>query len=140
MLKLLLIGNLGSDPEMRYSANGSPMLRFNVAGNYRAKGDSGEWEEKTEWVRVTVFGTRADSLSQILRKGTKVYADGRLEARPWTDNNGNVKAGLELVADTVELCSPRPQDDGQQMRAPNTVNRPATQRRADDADLEEVPF
>jgi single-strand DNA-binding protein len=139
MLKLTLIGNLGSDPDMRYSANGSPLLRFNVAGNYRAKNDAGEWEDRTEWVRVTVFGNRAESLSNLLRKGSKVFIDGRLEARPWTGNDGALHAGLEVVANEVELCSPRQQDDGQQMRPTNTVNR-QQQGATDDRDLESLPF
>src|SRR5688572_19001212 len=105
MLKLTIIGNLGIDPELRYSANGSPFLRFNVASSYRTRDAGGEWQERTEWVRVTVFGARAESLSQYLRKGTRVYASGRLEARPWTDREGQVRAGLEVMADDVEFTS-----------------------------------
>lgn len=106
MLKCAVIGNLGSDPEMRYSTAGTAFLRMNVAANQRVRVD-GEWQDRTEWVRVTVFGARAESLSQYLRKGTRVYAEGRLETRPWTDNSGNPRAGLELLADTVEFFSPR---------------------------------
>jgi single-strand DNA-binding protein len=138
MLQASIIGNLGSDPEVRYSANGTPMLRANVASNYRTRTPEGEYEDKTEWVRLTVLGKRAETLGQHLRKGTKVYASGRLEARPWTDNAGNVKAGLELLANDVEFMSAR-QDDGQQMRPTTTVNR-QPQRRADDDDLEGLPF
>ncbi len=138
MLKLTLIGNLGSDPDMRYSANGSPLLRFNVAGNYRAKNDAGEWEDRTEWVRVTVFGNRAESLSNLLRKGSKVFIDGRLEARPWTGNDGALHAGLEVVANEVELCSPRQQDDGQQRQPVAAGTR--QQGASDDSDLDSLPF
>lgn len=137
MLKLTLIGNLGNDPDIRYSANGSPLLRFNVAGNYRAKNDAGEWEDRTEWVRVTVFGNRAESLATLLKKGTKVYVDGRLEARPWTGNDGALHAGLEVVANEVELCSPRQQDDGQQRQPVAAGNR---QQEQDDDDLSSLPF
>jgi single-strand DNA-binding protein len=145
MLKLTIIGNLGNDPDMRYSANGAGLLRFNVAANYRTRTPEGEYQDRTEWVRVTVTGKRAETLSQYLRKGSKVYVEGRLEARPWTDNAGQVKAGLEVFANEVEFMSPREQDDGQQMRAPNTVNRQpvaagAQQQGADDADLENLPF
>ena len=133
MLKLSVIGNLGSDPELQYSANGAAFLRVNVAGNYRTRGQDGAWADQTEWVRVTVFGARAESLSQHLRKGMRVYVEGRLEARPWTDRAGNVKAGLELTADTVEFMTSRP--DGDPMTPPRTVNRPT--RSEEDAD---VPF
>lgn len=111
MLKATTIGNLGSDPEMKYAASGSPFLRMNVAANFRARNQSGEWEDKTEWVRVTVMGQRAETLAPYLKKGSRVYVEGRLEARPWTDQQGNVRAGLEIVANEVQFMSPRAQDD-----------------------------
>jgi single-strand DNA-binding protein len=76
-----------------------------VASSYRTRTPEGAWQDKTEWVRVTVFGARADSLSQYLKKGTRVFVDGRLEARPWTDREGQVRAGLEIVASDVEFMS-----------------------------------
>lgn len=132
MLKASIIGNLGSDPELRYSANGAGFLRFNVAANQRAKSESGEWTDKTEWVRVTLFGQRAESLGNLLKKGQRVYVEGRLEARPWTDQQGAVRAGLELIAGDVEFMSSR-QDDP--MTPPNTVNRQPVQGQGDD-----IPF
>lgn len=111
MLKATLIGNLGNDPDMRYSASGSPLLRFNVASNYRTRTPEGEFQDKTEWVRVTVTGNRAESLSQYLRKGSRVYVEGRLEARPWTDQQGQIRAGLEVLANEVQFMSSRADDE-----------------------------
>ncbi|MDP8923029.1 MAG: single-stranded DNA-binding protein [Chloroflexota bacterium] len=111
MLKAVLIGNLGGDPDMRYSPDGRPFLRFNVACNYRARSPEGEWQDKTEWVRVTVFGQQAERLSQYLRKGSRVYVDGRLEARPWTDQQQQVRAGLEVIANDVQFMSSRADDE-----------------------------
>jgi single-strand DNA-binding protein len=108
MLKATLIGNLGNDPDMRYSANGSPMLRFNVAANYRTRTPEGEYQDRTEWVRVTVTGNRAETLAQYLKKGSRVYVEGRLEARPWTDQQGQIRAGLEVLASEVQFMSARP--------------------------------
>ena len=108
MLKGIVVGNIGSDPELRYSAGGTATLRFSVASNGRVRNQAGEWQDETTWVRVTVFGKRAESLQNLLKKGTRVYADGRLEARPWTGQNGQVNAGLELVASDVEFASSRP--------------------------------
>jgi single-strand DNA-binding protein len=126
MLKASVIGNLGSDPDMKYLPSGSAMLQMNVASNYRVKSQSGDWSDATEWVRVTLFGKRAETLSGMLKKGMRVFVDGRLEARPWTGRDGTVHAGLELVASDVEFVSQR-NDDGQ----------PARQRRGgDDDDLE----
>ena len=139
MLKAEVIGNIGGDPEQRYAASGTATLRFNVASNFRAKAQSGEWEDRTEWVRCTVFGQRAESLSSLLRKGQRVYVSGRLEARPWTDQQGNVRAGLELIAETVEFFSPR-QDDGERP-APVQARRPAAAAALDEPDDDmSLPF
>lgn len=108
MLKASIIGNIGGDPEMKYSASGAPFLRFNVASNGRVRGTDGSWTDETTWVRCTVFGQRAESLSQYLSKGVRVYVDGRLEARPWTGQNGQINAGLELVATDCEFMSAKP--------------------------------
>jgi len=146
MLKATVIGNLGNDPDMRYSANGSPLLRFNVASNYRTRTPEGAWQDKTEWVRVTVIGTRAESLSPYLKKGSRVYVEGRFEARPWTDQQGQVRAGLEVLADQVEFMSPPQVNDDQilhtdpveQRRAPVAAGRAGAD--LDDADLGDLPF
>lgn len=152
MLKALVIGNLGSDPDMRYSANGQPFLRFNVASNYRARTPEGEWQDRTEWVRVTVLGQRAETLSQYLRKGSRVFVEGRLEARPWTDQQGQIRAGLEIVASDVEFMSSRAEDEqrgGGTPRESTGAGGPPSARSsapsarpepADEADLEDLPF
>lgn len=111
MLNLSVIGNCGADADLRYSANGNALLRVNVAANFRTRTPEGEYQDRTEWVRVTVVGKRAETLAQFLKRGTKVYASGRLEARPWTDNQGQIRAGLEMLAGDVEFFSPR--DDQQ---------------------------
>jgi len=122
MLQASVIGNLGTDPELRYSPSGAPSLRLNVASNFRARTPEGEWEDRTEWVRVIVFGQRAESLAQYLKKGMRVFVDGRLEARPWTDRENRVRAGLEIVASDIEFTSTRQADDeGQQHGGDATV-------------------
>lgn len=147
MLKVSLIGNLGNDPDLRYSASGNPLLRFNVASNYRTRTPEGEYQDRVEWVRVTVTGNRAESLSQYLRKGSRVYVEGRLEARPWTDNNGQIRAGLEVLADSIEFMSPREVGDEAILHTePRERRQPvaAGSRRApepiDNGDLEDLPF
>ncbi len=157
MLKAALIGNLGSDPEMRYSADGRPFARFNVASNYKARTPEGEMQDRTEWVRVTVFGRQAEMASQYLHKGSKVYVDGRLESRPWTDNQQQPRAGLELIANDLQFMSSRSEDEGtageggfaapaREARAAGNAaqSRPPGARpqnaQADDAELEDLPF
>jgi single-strand DNA-binding protein len=150
MLKAHLVGNLGQDPELRYSAEGRPVLTFRVASNYRSRTPEGIWEDKTEWVRVRVVGQRAESLSTLLRKGSRVYIDGRLEARPWLNNQQQPQAGLEVFANDVEFMSPR-QDDhpGQTVQQPRRMPEATAVRGTrpgaavldrDDGDLQDLPF
>ena len=137
MLKAALIGNLGGEPDLRYSPDGRPYLRFTVACNYRTRDQGGEWRDATEWVRATVFGQQAERLSQYLRKGTRVYVDGRLEARPWTDQQHQARAGLEVIANDVQFMSSRA-DEGQarQPVAAGSRSRPVDH----EPDLEDLPF
>lgn len=136
MLKCVVLGNLGSDPELRYSPSGAAYLRFNLAANYRTRAQSGEWEDRTEWVRVTVFGNRADALNGLLKRGQRVYVDGRLEARPWTDRENQIRAGLEILADNVELAGNRPDESG----APARSGTNGGQGRQQTGDDDNVPF
>ena len=154
MLKASVIGNLGTDPELRHSPSGTPSLRVNVASNFRARTPEGEWEDRTEWVRVIVFGQRAESLAQYLRKGMRVFVDGRLEARPWTDRENRVRAGLEIVASDIEFTSTHQADDEGRhgggalpgAAGPGSASpaQPASQSRSapesDGGELEDLPF
>jgi single-strand DNA-binding protein len=111
MLKVQVIGNIGSEPEMKFTANGTATLRFSVASNGRVKNQAGEWGDRTDWIRCTVFGQRAEKLNELLHKGQRVFVDGRLEARPWLDRRNEPQAGLELVANDVEFVSSRQGED-----------------------------
>jgi single-strand DNA-binding protein len=129
MLKALLIGNIGKEPEMRYNANGDPFLRFTVASNGRRRVKD-EWQDETTWVRVTVMGKRAESLANLLTKGTRVYVDGRLTAQPWTTQDGTIMAGLEMVASDVEFASSRQDGEGGQATRPAPQQAAPVQRQA----------
>ena len=120
-------------------AGGSPMLQFNVASNGRTRNASGEYVERTEWCRVTILGARAESLSQHLMRGTRVYVDGGLETHPWIDQSNSPRPDLEILADSIEFVSSRQRDEGQQERQPVAAGaRYATG--ADDADRDGLPF
>lgn len=119
MLKASIIGNLGGDPVLKYTPNGTALLQLSVAAGYTTRSAEGEWQQQTEWVRVTIFGARAESLSQHLSKGQRVYAEGRLEARPWTDQQGRLRAGLELAASEIDFVAQRQDQPAQvQQRQP----------------------
>lgn len=144
MLKAVLIGNIGGEPEMRYAQDGSSLLRFSVASNGRTKLQNGEWVDRTEWVQVTVFGNRAEAISQYLHKGMKVYVDGRLEARPWTDQQGQVRAGLSITAAEVQFVTPRSDEDGEYERRPVASGQRQQQQRDTRQELgldeDDIPF
>jgi len=99
--KLTIIGNLGSDPEMRYTPDGKSVTSFSVATNYRYTTSAGETREETDWFRVTVWGKQAEQCNQYLRKGQQVYVDGRFHARPWQGQDGQNRTSLEVTANRV---------------------------------------
>lgn len=106
--QITLVGNLGRDPEMRYTPSGVPVASFSVATSKRYQGQDGQWQEKTIWFRVTAWRKQAETVSQYLTKGSKVLIIGELEEpRPWTDKEGNTQASLEVTAQTIRFLSPR---------------------------------
>jgi single-strand DNA-binding protein len=110
--KAMIIGNLGRDPEMRYTPNGQAVTQFTVAVNHNYKDASGEWKEETEWFRVVAWAALAERTAENLRKGRKVYVEGRLQTRSWEDKDGQKRYTTELVASTVTSLDPRPREDG----------------------------
>ncbi len=98
--KVILIGNLGADPEVRYTANGDPVANIRLATSDTWKDrNTGEMQERTEWHRVVFFGKVASIVEQYLRKGSKVYVEGRLQTRKWQDQNGQDRYSTEVVVD-----------------------------------------
>lgn len=99
--KVQIIGNLGSDPEMRFTANGNAMARFSVACNRSWTTPDGERREDTEWVRVVCWDRQAELAGQYLSKGRQVYVEGRLQTRQWQDRDGQDRWTTEVVARDV---------------------------------------
>jgi single-strand DNA-binding protein len=110
--KAMIIGNLGRDPEMRYTQNGQAVTQFTVAVNRNYKDASGEWKEETEWFRVVAWAALAERTAEYLRKGRKVYVEGRLQTRTWEGQDGQKHYTTELIANTVTALDPRPREDG----------------------------
>jgi single-strand DNA-binding protein len=99
--KVTLIGNLGSDPEMRFTPEGKPVTSFRMATNRRYTTSAGESREETDWFRITVWGKQAEPCNQFLSKGRQVYVEGRLHARNWQGQDGQMRTSLEVTADRV---------------------------------------
>jgi single-strand DNA-binding protein len=105
--KCMIIGNLGRDPEMRYTPSGQAVTQFSVATNRNFRDQQGEWQSETEWFRVVVWGDRGERAAEQLRKGHKVYVEGRLQTRQWEDQTGNKRYTTELIADRVSSLERR---------------------------------
>lgn len=107
--KVILIGNLGADPDVRYTASGAAVSNINIATteSWRDK-ESGEQQEKTEWHRVVFFGRLAEIVAEYLRKGSQVYVEGRLQTRKWQDKEGNDRYTTEIVANEMQMLGGRP--------------------------------
>ena len=110
--KVMIIGNTGRDAELRYTANGTAISDFSVAVNSRRRSASGEWEDETEWFNVTLFGDRAERISQYITKGKQLYVEGRLRTRNWDDDQGVRHYRTEVIANNVEFLDRRRDQDG----------------------------
>lgn len=99
--KVILVGNLGSDPEMRYTPSGKAVTSFRMATSRRYTTPAGENREETDWFRVSVWGKQAEHCNQYLSKGRQVYVEGRLHARNWEGQDGQTRTSLEVTADRV---------------------------------------
>jgi single-strand DNA-binding protein len=110
--KVMIIGNLGREPEMRYTPSGKPLTKFRVATNRRWTTPDGKEQTETEWFNVVTWGKLAEICNQYLTKGERVYIEGRLHTRHWTDEDGNHQSATEVVAqEMIMLGSPSQTDD-----------------------------
>ncbi|MDY0301030.1 MAG: single-stranded DNA-binding protein [Trichlorobacter sp.] len=111
--KVMLIGNLGKDPELRYTTSGMAVATFNLATTERFKSkQTGDFEEKTEWHRVTLWGRQAEVAGEYLAKGRTVFIEGRLQTRKWTDRDGNDRYTTEIVGERMQMLGGRGGDSG----------------------------
>jgi single-strand DNA-binding protein len=110
--KVILVGNLGRDPELRYTQNGSAVANFTVATNERWRDKDGNNQERTEWHRIVVWGRTAENCAQYLQKGSSVYVEGRLQTREWEDKEGNKRNTTEISALNVQFLGGRSASGG----------------------------
>jgi single-strand DNA-binding protein len=111
--KVILVGNLGKDPELKHTSSGTAVATMTVATNERFKDKSGEWQDKTEWHNVVLWQRLAEIAAEYLKKGRSVYVEGRLQTRAWEDKQGQKRYTTEIVAsDLVLLGGGRGEDSG----------------------------
>lgn len=105
--KVILIGNLGADPEIRYTQSGTPVANFNMATSETWRNQDGSKEERTEWHRIVAWRRLAEICGEYLNKGTRVYIEGSIRTRKWEDRDGNTRYTTEIEAREMRILSPR---------------------------------
>ncbi|TDI91319.1 MAG: single-stranded DNA-binding protein [Caldithrix sp.] len=138
--KVILIGNLGSDPELKYTPSGAAVTNFNVATNEVWNDKDGNKQERTEWHRVVLWRKLAEIAGEYLKKGSKVYLEGRLQTRSWEDKDGVKRYTTEVVADNMTMLDAKSEDGGSSSgvsSAPPPSEAPAA---ADSGAEDDLPF
>ena len=103
--KIIIVGNLGRDPELRYTPQGTAVCNFSVATSEKRKDKTGDWQDVTTWFRVTLWGKQGENASKYLQKGNPVYVEGRLRVEEWTDRDGNNRHTLEIHGTELHFLS-----------------------------------
>ena len=142
--KVTLIGNLGRDPETRYTPNGTMNVQFSMAVSRSFRDQSGQQQERTNWFRVTAWGRLAETLDSLtqsgyLAKGRQVYVEGRFEARDYTDQNGQARTSLDVTANDVLMLGSRADAEAGAVAVRGSGSR-AEEGAAGEADWNDVPF
>jgi single-strand DNA-binding protein len=145
--KVILVGNLGNDPDIRYTAGGAAVANISVAttDSWKDK-ESGEQQDRTEWHRVVFFGRLAEIVGEYLKKGSQVYLEGRLQTRKWQDKSGNDRYTTEIVANDMQMLGGRAgggMGNNEQSAPPMSNNAPsANAAPAADNDFvdDDIPF
>ena len=135
--KCMIIGNLGLDPEMRYTANGTAMTTFRVATSRQYSGPDGERREETEWFSVVTWARLAETCSQYLSKGRQVFVEGRMRTRSWEGEDGQKRYRTELIAENVKFLGGRDAGPGAQERLGGV---PVGRDGDGDVDPDDLPF
>jgi single-strand DNA-binding protein len=105
--KIMLIGNLGKDPELNVTQEGTPVTKFSLAVSRSYKSRSGETKDETEWFNIVAWNKLAETCERYLHKGSKVYIEGRLQTRKYTDRNGVERTGIDVIASDMEMLTPK---------------------------------
>lgn len=120
--RIIIVGYLGRDPEMRFTPQGTAVCNFSVATTERRKDRNGEFQDVTTWFRINVFGKQAETANQYLSKGRQVYIEGRLRQDEYTDREGQKRTTLEVTASDIQFIGPRGEEGG----APAPARQPAS--------------
>jgi len=140
--KVIIVGNLGNDPETRYMPSGSAVTNLSVATNESWKDkQTGEQKDRTEWHRVAMFGRLAEIAAEYLRKGSQVYIEGKLRTRKWQDQSGNDRYSTEIIADEMQMLGSRSGAGAPAVGDPGPAPGPSPQGGGSSGDFDDdIPF
>jgi len=111
--KIMLIGNLGREPELQVTSDGTPYTRFSLAVSRSYKSKNGDSKEETEWFNIVAWNKLAETCERYLHKGSKVYIEGRVTQRKYTDKNGNERTAVDVIASNMEMLTPKSASGGE---------------------------
>ena len=135
--RVILIGRLGRDPELKFTPAGKAVTNFTMATSETWKDDSGERQERTEWHRIVIWGKLAEVAAKYLTKGSQVYIEGKLQTREWTDKDGQKKYTTEIVANNMTMLDGK----GDNSEKPNNPEKPeSSDGPADPSAFDDIPF
>jgi len=138
--KAILVGNVGKDPEIKYTPNGVPLAKFSLATNERFKDKSGEWQDRTEWHNVLAWQRLAEIVGEFVQKGSKLYIEGKLQSSSWEDrNSGEKRYRTEIVARDIVLLGSSERSSGADRDMPEG-ERESVHVGAGDIDDSDIPF
>jgi single-strand DNA-binding protein len=120
--KVIIIGNVGANPEVRYTPSGSAVANFNVATNEAWKDSNGNQQERVEWHRIVAWGKLGEICGEYLKKGSHIYLEGRLRTRSWEDQNGNRRYTTEILASDIQMLDKKPQNTQPEVEVPASSN------------------
>jgi single-strand DNA-binding protein len=141
--KIIIVGYLGRDPELRYTTDGTPVCDFSVATTERKKDKSGEFQDVTTWFRITAWRRLAEISEQYLSKGKQVYIEGRLSQREYQDKDGNTRTTLEVQASDIQFIGPRGEETTSSSPRESRPARPAPaedRHAAEPINDDDIPF
>lgn len=136
--KVILVGNVGQDPEVKYTASGVPVAKVSLATNERFKDKNDQWQDRTEWHSVLAWQRLAEIVGEYVHKGSKIYVEGKLQTSSWQDRqNGEKRYRTEIVAREIVLLGSRDTGDGAKEELPSSDSRPES---SSAEPVDEIPF
>jgi len=139
--QVTLVGNLGAEPEIRATQTGMQVGSLRIATVHSRKGQSGNWEDETEWHRVTIFGKTAEFFGNYARKGNRVLVTGRLRTRKWQDKDGKDQYTTEIVADEAQILERRDPSQSQEKPTQQTYQQAQQPEQSSGGDFDDdIPF